>query len=293
MTQLQTLLETEKVIPLDGGMGTMLFSAGLEAGYSPELWNLEQPEQIKAIHRAYIEAGARVILTNSFGGNRFRLKGHNSADEIATLNKAAAQIAREAAAETSHPVVVAGSMGPTGEMLAPLGTMTVEEAREAFAAQASALAAGGVDLLWIETMSDLAEVQAAIEGARSVCDLPIAATMTFDTHGRTMMGVKPTKAMQTLNAFNLIAIGANCGNGPAEIESVIEAMHSANPQAVLIAKANAGLPKHVGGKIVYDGTPAVMAEYAVKVRTLGARLIGACCGSTPAHIQAIAEALLA
>lgn len=290
MVQLQTLLDTNTCLVLDGGMGTMLFAAGLTLGTSPEAWNIDHPDRIRAIHRAYIEAGAQVILTNSFGGTRFRLKGRK-ADDLAVLNRAAAENARAEADAAGHPVAVAGSMGPTGEMLAPLGATTGEQAKEAFAAQAKALAAGGVDLLWIETMSDLNEISAAIEGAQSACDLPIVATMTFDTHGRTMMGTTPAQAIAALSKYNLAAVGANCGNGPDEIEAVIAAMREAAPQAILIAKANAGLPKHVDGKIVYDGTPEVMADYAHRVQNLGAQLIGACCGSTPDHIRAIAGAI--
>ncbi len=285
------ILEEDGFMVLDGGMGTMLMQAGLESGNPPEEWNTLHPDRIRAIQKAYIEAGARLILTNSFGGTRFRLKLHNLQDRAAELNHAAAQNARAEADAAARPVVVAGSMGPTGEMLEPLGAMTFDEAKAAFAEQAAALAEGGVDLLWVETMSALDEVQAAVEGARSVCDLPIAATMTFDTNGRTMMGVTPVQALETLRSFNLAALGGNCGNGPAEIEGVISAMHQADPEVTLIAKANAGLPRWMGDDLIYDGTPTVMADYAVRVRDLGAKLIGSCCGSTPGHIKSMAEAL--
>ncbi len=182
-------------------------------------------------------------------------------------------------------------MGPTGSLLQPVGPMTEEEARDVFAEQAGALAAGGVDLLWIETMSDLGEVRAAVEGARDSTDLPLAATMTFDTHGHTMMGVNPQKAAAALSEMGLAAIGANCGNGPGEIEDAVRAMRASNPDQLLIAKSNAGIPKLVKGEIVYDATPEVMARYAQRVRELGADLIGACCGSTPAHVEAMAIAL--
>ncbi len=290
---LQQLLAAETPLLIDGGMGTMLMAAGLEQGNPPEEWNITHPDRVRAIHRGYVEAGARVILTNSFGGTRFRLGLHNLQDRVGELNRAAAALARAEADAAPHPVLVAGSMGPTGELLEPLGTMTFEQARDAFAEQAAALAEGGVDLLWIETMSDLNEVKAAIEGARAACDLPIAATMTFDTNGRTMMGVTPTLALQTLRSYNLAAIGANCGNGPDEIESVIQAMRAADPDILLIAKSNAGLPKWVDGELTYDGTPEVMAGYARRARALGANIIGACCGSTPAHIQAMRTALAA
>lgn len=291
MNPLEALLKEQKVILLDGAMGTMLMAAGLEQGAPPEEWNLLHPEEIRGVHRSYIQAGARIILTNTFGGNRFRLKLHNLQDRVTELNKTAGTLARQEAQAAPHPVLVAGSMGPTGELLEPMGTMTFEQAKEAFAEQAAALADGGVDLLWIETMSDLNEVKAAIEGARSVSNLPIAATMTFDTHGHTMMGVKPAQAVEFLRKYDLVALGANCGNGPAEIEGVIAAMHAIAPEVPLIAKSNAGVPKWVNNELVYDGTPQVMAGYARQARHLGAKLIGACCGSTPAHISAMADSL--
>ncbi len=291
MTTLEELLTSEETLLLDGAMGTMLFAAGLEQGNPSEEWNVLYTDRVRQVHSAYIMAGARIVLSNSFGGTHFRLKRHNLQDRIGELNRAAAANVRAAVDSAPHTAIAAGSMGPTGEMMKPTGPLTFEDAKPAFAEQAEALADGGVDLLWIETMSDLDEVRAAIEGARSVCDLPIAVTMTFDTHGHTMMGVSPTKAFETLSAFDLIAIGANCGNGPAEIEGVIETMHSLNPELVLIAKSNAGVPKMMKGEFVYDGTPEVMADYARRVRDLGARLVGACCGSTPVHIRAMAEAL--
>lgn len=291
MTSLQTLLTSNKYIMLDGGMGTMLMAVGLESGASPEEWNVIHPERIREVHRAYIQAGSQIILTNTFGGTRFRLKLHKFQERVAEFNRAAASLARSEADAAPHPVVVAGSMGPTGELLDPLGTMTFDEAKAAFAEQAAALAEGGVDVLWVETMSDLGEVKAAVEGIRSVCDLPIAATMSFDTRGHTMMGVSPLKAIQSLQSLNLIAIGANCGSGLAEVEAAIKAMHTENPTIPLIAKSNAGIPEWAQGGLVYDGTPDVMAAYACRVRDLGARLIGSCCGSTPQHIQAMVASL--
>jgi 5-methyltetrahydrofolate--homocysteine methyltransferase len=232
-----------------------------------------------------------VILTNSFGGNHFRLKLHEVADRALELNRAAAQLARLEADEAPQPVVVAGSMGPTGELLEPMGRMTFEQAKMAYAEQAEGLASGGVDVLWIETISDLNEVKAAIEGARETTDLPITATMTFDAHGRTMMGVAPAQVLATLREYEMVAMGANCGNGPAEVEKAIGEMHAEDAQVTLIAKANAGVPEWKDGELVYAGTPAIMAEYATRVRDLGAKLIGACCGSTPEHIHAMAATL--
>jgi 5-methyltetrahydrofolate--homocysteine methyltransferase len=233
-----------------------------------------------------------VILTNSFGGTSFRLEMHNLQDRVIELNKAAAQNARAEADAAPDLVVVAGSMGPTGQIFEPMGTLTFEEAKAAFAEQAKGLAEGGVDVFWVETMSDLNEVKAAVEGARSVSDLPIVTTMSFDTHGHTMMGVSPVKALETLGALDVFAIGANCGTGSDELEVAVQAMREANPNVILVAKANAGIPQVVrGGEIVYNGTPEVMAQYARNVRAMGVSLIGGCCGSTPKHIRAMAEAL--
>lgn len=291
MNRLRELLAAEGHLLLDGAMGTMLMAAGLEQGAPPEEWNVSEPEKVRAVHRAYIEAGSNIILTNSFGGTAFRLKLHNLQDRVTELNCAAAANARAEANAAKHPVLVGGSMGPTGELLAPMGAMTFDEARTAFAEQAAALDKGGVDLLWIETMSDLEEVRAAVEGAKSVSNLPIVATMTFDTHGHTMMGVSPTKALEVLSTFGLAALGANCGNGPHEIEQVIETMHNLAPEMILVAKSNAGIPHWVNEELHYDGTPEVMAEYTKRVHGLGAQLIGGCCGSSPAHIRAMAAAI--
>lgn len=290
MNKFQQLLATNAYLLLDGAMGTMLFSMGLEQGAAPELWNIVFPERIQYVHRRYIEAGSQVILTNSFGGTHYRLKLHDLQNRVYELNRTAAEIARRAAA--THPILVAGSMGPTGELLEPLGEMTFAECRTAFAAQARGLADGGADVLWIETMSHLDEVRAAIEGAREVCDLPVAATFSFDTNGRTMMGVTAEQAIMTLREYNLAAIGANCGNNLADTMAAVAAMRAVDPDMPLIAKANAGIPRWGSdGALAYDGTPAVMAGYAYHVHQMGVQLIGSCCGSTPDTIQAMKSAL--
>jgi 5-methyltetrahydrofolate--homocysteine methyltransferase len=291
-TTLQALLDAGGTIIADGAMGSLLFSMGLERGASPELWNVEQPDKVASAHRAYLLAGTQVILTNTFGGTRPRLATHGLGDRVAELNRAAAQIAKAEVEAAPHLAAVAGDIGPTGQMLEPLGELTFDEAAAAFEEQARALVEGGVSALWIETMSDLEEVRAAVEGCRRAApDLPLIATMTFDTKGRTMMGVTPEKALRTLSEFNLVALGANCGNGPDELEAALTKMHAAGAALPLVAKANAGIPRMQDGETIYDATPADMAGYAVRVRGQGARIIGACCGSTPAHIQAIAEAL--
>jgi len=291
MNKLEQLLATNEYLIADGGMGTMLMAAGLEQGDPPEMWNVLHPGRIRAVHDGYIEAGAQIILTNSFGGTCFRLKLHKLQDRAFELNKAAAELARAAADAVNHPVVVGGSIGPSGEIMEPVGALCYNEAVAGFAEQAAGLAAGGVDVLWVETMSDISEVRAAVQGCREATDLPIVATMTFDTNGRTMMGITPVQAFTELSAMNLTALGGNCGNGPGEIEGVVQAMYATNQTYPLVAKSNAGIPEYVHGHLHYNGTPEVMADYAVKVRNYGARIIGACCGSTPAHIAAMRDAL--
>jgi 5-methyltetrahydrofolate--homocysteine methyltransferase len=274
-------------------MGTMLMANGLEFGDPPELWNLEHPEIIRRVQRGYIEAGAQVLLTNTFGGNRLRLELHGRQDRVDQLNRTAAVLARVEADAADHPVVVAGDIGPTGQIMESIGgTLTPAIAREVFAEQARALAGGGVDAFWVETMSDVDEAVAAILGARDAApDLPVIATMSFDTRGRTMMGVTPERAGAALLEAGAVAIGGNCGNGPEELVPVIEKMRAAFPEAVLVAKGNVGMPQLVGMAVQYETTPATMAEFAARFREAGANVIGACCGSTPPHLHAMAEAL--
>jgi methionine synthase I (cobalamin-dependent) len=291
-TSFQKLIEETRPILLDGAMGTMLFASGLEHGGAPELWNVEAPDKIKAVHEAYISVGSRLILTNTFGGTPLRLQMHGLDDRTEELNRAGAELAGQVAEQADEPVVVAGSIGPSGGILEPYGEMSFEQAVESFQRQVKGLVEGMVDVLWIETMSDLGEVRAAVEGARSVTEeVPIVATMTFDTHGRTMMGVTPEQALQELSTLNLAALGANCGNGTDEIEIVIGKMVSLNPDKPLVAKANAGIPHIEDGVVVYDATPEIMGAYAKKVYELGATLIGGCCGSTPDHLAAMRAAL--
>jgi 5-methyltetrahydrofolate--homocysteine methyltransferase len=311
---LDLLARREGPILADGGMGTMLMEVGLLFGDPPEQWNVlpDKRQYIRAVHRGYLDAGAQIVLTNSFGGSPFRLKLHNLQGQVFELNRAAAELAR---AEAGDAAVVAGSIGPSGELFEPMGSLTFDAAVAGFAAQAAGLAAGGADVLWVETMSDLNEVRAAVAGARQAApELPVVATMTFDTRGFTMMGVSPAEALAALAELGVAAAGGNCGNGTDEIEGVIHGMRAAleargdrqevigseplvarlAPRASrlpLVAKSNAGIPEVIDGRAVYSGTPEVMARYARRVRALGADIIGACCGSTPAHIRAMATAL--
>lgn len=281
---LDLLLSERDVLLADGAMGTELFARGLDSGGSPELWNVEHADRVQAVHADFVAAGSDIVLTNSFGGTAFRLKLHELDRRVHELNAAAASNARAVADAADRTVIVAGSMGPTGELLVPMGDMTYEACRDAFADQAKGLAEGGADLLWIETMSHLDEVAAAIEGARSVCDLPICATLSFDTAGRTMMGVTATGAAIRLAELGVVAAGANCGNNLADTEAALTEMRVADPDAVLISKANAGIPDWHGAELRYSGSPDVMAAHAARQRGSGVRIIGGCCGSSPAHI---------
>jgi len=292
MNTLESLLSEKDYIIADGAMGTMLFASGLEHGDPPDAWNVDYPDRVAAVHQAYLEAGSQILLTNTFGGNRYRLMLHGLEGRVEEFNQAAARLLRGVVDANGRKALVAGDIGPSGQVLTPYGELSFEDARDGFAEQAAGLVAGRVDLVWIETMSDLNEVRAAYEGVRQVSeDVPIITTMTFDTRGRTMMGVTPEQALQVLSELGAVALGGNCGNGPEEIIGVIEKMYAISPQTILVAKANAGIPELVGGRAVYRASPETMAEYAVQAYTAGARVIGACCGSTPAHVQAIAAAL--
>jgi 5-methyltetrahydrofolate--homocysteine methyltransferase len=281
-------LASGDVLIADGATGTMLQAAGLPAGMPGEALVLEQPEEIMKLHRAYVEAGSQLILTTTFGGTRARLKAAGLDPQVADINRRAAELARQVAGEDLY---VAGDIGPTGEMMAPLGPLTYEAAVELFAEQAQALTAGGVDVIYIETMSDLNEAKAAVEGARQRCNLPVFCTFSFDTHERTSMGVSPTQAAQAMAALGVPATGANCGHAPEEVLDFLPQMCQAAPDAYLIAKPNAGVPRMVQRQVVYDATPQRMADLARRYVELGARIVGACCGSSPAHIAAIAAAI--
>jgi 5-methyltetrahydrofolate--homocysteine methyltransferase len=288
----RALLAEGGPILADGAMGTMLFANGLQFGDPPETWNVAHPDVIRRIHRGYLDAGSRILLTNTFGGNRLRLRLHGLESRVSDLNRTAAILLRAEADAAGGHALVAGDIGPTGEIMAPLGTLEEAEAVDVFAEQAAALIAGGVDLIWVETMSHLSEITAAIRGARSVSPtIPVIATMTFDTRGHTMMGVSPEEAARALLAAGADAVGGNCGNGPDELLPVIAKMRAVAPDAVLVAKSNAGMPELVDLRAVYRADPATMADAGLGFREAGARIIGACCGSTPAHLAAMAETL--
>ena len=295
MATWQELVSNGSTVMADGAMGTMLMANGLEFGDPPEVWNLEHPEIVRRVQRAYAEAGAQILLTNTFGGNRLRLELHSREDRVDQLNRTAAVLSRVEATAADHPVLVAGDIGPTGQIMASIGgTLTPALAREVFAEQARSLKAAGVDVMWVETMSDISEAVAAILGARDAApDTPVIATMSFDTRGRTMMGVTPEQAAEQLLGAGAAAVGGNCGNGPDELIPVIEKMRAAYPDAVLVAKGNVGQPTLVGMSVSYETTPEMMADFAGRFRDAGANVVGACCGSTPPHLRAMAEAITA
>jgi 5-methyltetrahydrofolate--homocysteine methyltransferase len=291
MNRFTALLDGRTPVVFDGAMGTFLQERGLTGGDAGELWNVENPDAVRQIHEDYAAAGATIITTNTFGGTRPRLDMHGLGDRVHELNEAAAAIATEVARR--HNALVAGDLGPTGELFEPMGALTEDEAQAFFEEQLRGLVAGGIDVVLIETLSDLAEVRAAVAAAKAVCpDKPIVVTMSFDTNLHTMMGVSPEAAVQAMAEYGADAVGANCGRGPQEMEAIIAKMAEARPGGVLlIAQSNAGLPQLVGDHFEYDCPPEEMAKHALTLRDLGVELVGACCGSTPEHIRQMRDAL--
>ncbi|WP_299075128.1 betaine--homocysteine S-methyltransferase [uncultured Ruegeria sp.] len=289
---LSKLLETADSILADGATGTNLFNMGLQSGDAPELWNVDAPDQIRSLYKGSVDAGSDLFLTNTFGGTSARLKLHDAQNRVADLNRAGAELGRDIADKAGRPVVVAGSVGPTGEIMQPVGSLSHAEAVEMFHEQAEALKDGGVDVLWVETISAPEEFRAAAE-AFALADMPWCGTMSFDTAGRTMMGV--TSADLALLVETLpnppIAFGANCGTGASDILRTVLGFAAQGTERPLISKGNAGIPKYVDGHIHYDGTPELMAQYAAMARDSGAKIIGGCCGTMPAHLEKMREAL--
>jgi 5-methyltetrahydrofolate--homocysteine methyltransferase len=294
MNRLQTLLVDrlgDGPVLMDGGMGTLLQDHGLADGGSGELWNVDHPDRVRSVHEQYADAGARILTTNTFGGTRPRLAMHGLEDRVHELSQAGAAIARDVA--DARGLLVAGDVGPTGELLEPLGTMTPAEAQKIFAEQMRALRNGGVDVFVVETMSDLGEVGAAVAAAHDVAPgVPVIATMSFDTNRRTMMGVRPVDAVGAIAAMGVDGVGANCGQGPDDMEAIAEQLVEARPEGLLlVAQTNAGLPQVVGDHFEYDKSPADMAVHARVLHKIGIDVVGACCGSTPGHIAAMHDAL--
>jgi len=278
------ILDDQGWILADGATGTNLFNMGLEAGDAPELWNETETDKIKALYRGAVEAGSDLFLTNSFGGNAARLKLHGAGHRARELSRLSAEIGREIADASRRRVIVAGSVGPTGEIMAPMGELTHEVAVEMFHEQAEGLKEGGADVLWLETISATEEFKAAAEGFL-LAGMPWCGTMSFDTAGRTMMGItaKELTRLVTRLGHPPLAFGANCGVGASDLLRTVLGFGEAS--LPIIAKGNAGIPKYHNGHIHYDGTPELMAEYAVLARAAGASIIGGCCGTTPAHLK--------
>lgn len=289
---LSKLLDSVDVILADGATGTNLFNMGLQSGDAPELWNVDAPDKIRALYQGSVDAGSDLFLTNTFGGTAARLKLHDAQNRVTELNRIGAELGREVADTAGRPVIVAGSVGPTGEIMEPVGSLTHSEAVEMFHEQAVALKEGGADVLWLETISAPEEFRAAAE-AFALADMPWCGTMSFDTAGRTMMGVTSSDLATIVETLPNppVAFGANCGTGASDILRTILGFAAQGTERPLISKGNAGIPKYVDGHIHYDGTPELMGQYAAMARDAGATIIGGCCGTMPAHLREMRKAL--
>ncbi len=292
MTDKLTQMIAEKGYLLaDGATGTNLFNLGLQAGDPPEFWNTDEPDKIRALYQGSVSAGSDIFLTNSFGGNASRLKLHNAQARAYELSKVAAELGREVADKAGRQVLVAGSIGPTGEIMGAAGWLSHESAVEMFQETAQGLMDGGADVLWVETISAPEEYMAAAEAIANI-GAPWVGTMSFDTAGRTMMGVTSEDMAEMVKGMENgpVAFGANCGVGASDLLRTIHGFADKADRPV-VAKGNAGIPKYVEGHIHYDGTPEVMAQYALLARNVGAAVIGGCCGTMPVHLRAMREAL--
>ncbi|GGE43516.1 betaine--homocysteine S-methyltransferase [Actibacterium pelagium] len=289
---LSRMLETREWLLADGATGTNLFNMGLSSGDAPELWNVDEPANIKKLYSGAVNAGSDLFLTNTFGGNASRLKLHNAENRVRELNIAGAEIGREVADACDREIIVAGSVGPTGEIMEPMGTLSFDGAVEMFHEQAEALKDGGVDVLWVETISAPEEFKAAAK-AFAMADMPWCGTMSFDTAGRTMMGVTSADMAALVEKLDNppVAYGANCGVGASDLLRTALGFVASGTERPLIAKGNAGIPKYHDGHIHYDGTPELMADYACLARDCGVAIIGGCCGTMPEHLSSMREAL--
>ncbi len=290
--KIKKLLASQGWILADGATGTNLFNMGLEAGEAPEIWNDQHPERIRELYLGSVNAGSDLFLTNSFGGNASRLKLHNAQGRVRELNRIAAEIGRDIADQSERMLIVAGSMGPTGDIMQPVGELSHGLAVEMFHEQAEGLKEGGADVLWVETISAKEEFAAAAE-AISLAGMPWCGTMSFDTAGRTMMGLTATDMVKMVEglAHKPLAFGANCGVGASDLLRTLMGFAAADPSLPMIAKGNAGIPKYQDGHIHYDGTPELMADYAVLARDIGGSIIGGCCGTMPEHLTKMRAAL--
>lgn len=292
MSKLAKLLEEKDFLLADGATGTNLFDMGLEAGMAPDVWNLTLPENITALHQSFIDAGSDILVTNSFGASARRLHLHNLHHKVHEINARAAEIAAEAAANAGRQIVIAGSVGPTGDLFAPLGELTYTQAVEVFIEQITGLKAGGADLAWIETMSASEEINAAIEASIEV-GIPFAVTASFDTAGKTMMGLSPGDFGTEMGkkSPHPLAIGSNCGVGAADLLFALLSLTETAGDIPVIAKANAGIPQVKGDEVQYSGSPTLMEDYARLAIDVGARIIGGCCGNSPEHVARMRKGL--
>jgi methionine synthase / methylenetetrahydrofolate reductase(NADPH) len=270
----------------DGGTGTSLVAGGVRVASTFDSLNLTDPEAVRALHRSFIEAGARFVETNTFGANRYKLADFGSAGLVGEINAAGVGLAREAGAE-----IVVGSVGPLGVRLVPYGRVRVDEASEAFREQIAALAAAGADLLFIETQTDVDEAEQAILAARAVCDLPVIVSFAFTRDDHTLLGETAEAVARRVSLLDVDAVGVNCSEGPAQVLRLLQAIKQTEPGLPLVAMPNAGQPHRLGGRIIYQASPKYLAEYAVRFFEAGASIIGGCCGTGPEHIQAMGEAL--
>jgi len=282
-------LESGKVLVADGATGTNLQATGLLSGGHTEDLVIDHPEIILALERQFVGAGTDILLTCTFGATTIRMQGSKYAGRLEEVNGRAAALAREAAG--TKGILIAGSMGPLGKLLKPFGPISFEEARSAYAEQARTLASSGVDLLVIETQFSMDEARAALEGTRAETDLPVVVSFSYDRGTRTMMGVKPDSAARTFKDLGASMIGVNCGTTLENARAIVEEYAAATPGFPIWVKPNAGLPRMEGTATVYDVTPKGMGEFARSMIDLGAAVVGGCCGSTPAHVHAIAAAV--
>jgi len=290
MSELLDRLEAG-VILADGATGTMLHSRGVSFDKCFDELNLTNPDAVAQLHREYVDSGARLILTNTFGANRFKLEKHGLESQIREINRAGVELARGAAHAAAGRVLVAGDLGPLGVRIAPFGRVQPEQARTAFAQQIEALCEAGADLIVVETVSDLYEIQQAASAARQVCSLPLVTSVTFTRDDRTVLGDDPAKVARLLHESGADVIGVNCSGGPAQLLRILKQMRLAVPNGRFWVKPNAGWPEQIGGRIMYPADPEYFAEYAVSFRQAGASIVGGCCGTTPQHIAAMRRAL--
>lgn len=284
------LLSTQTLL-IDGAMGTMLHARGISFDKCFDELNLTNPAAVAEIHREYIEAGAQLIISNTFGANRFKLSKHGLQDDVVEINRKGVELAKRVVAASFKDVLIAGDVGPLGVRIAPFGRVQPEQARAAFAEQIGALAEGGADLIVMETFSDLYEIREAIKAARQVCQLPVVASVTFTRDDRTLLGDDPMKVARTLRDAGVDVIGVNCSGGPAQLLRILKQMKQAVSDAKFWVKPNAGWPEQVGGRIMYPADEEYFGEYALSFREAGASIVGGCCGTTPQHIAAMRKAL--